>query len=211
VGDPTHPSIIFGCEENHFAKTNKSSDALDLNALSTWPTALLLPVGQAQTEVRFDRHNVTGSALMAISTATDDRSSGRAPLDVVADKIIAFWKKSDDQRTAVAMLLKEAKERVASGEDKRFLTFKAWCHDLLPGRSDRDIRRLLQRAYAPDPVAEGERQRRAARDSTARTRARRRKDQRWSAAGSDEVVRAGLVPTALKQIPGNRSSCVVFI
>jgi hypothetical protein len=112
---------------------------------------------------------------MSLDTASNDRCSSRDPLDVVAGKINILWKKSDDQRTAAALLLKEAKDRIASGEDKRFLTFKAWCQELLPGRSDRDIRRLLQRAYAPDPIAEGERQRRAARDSMARTRAHRRR------------------------------------
>src|SRR5438067_5069597 len=113
---------------------------------------------------------------MSTNTAPNDCHSCRDPLDVVAGKIIALWKKSDDQRTAAALLLKEAKERVEAGEDSRFATFKAWCDEMLPGRSGRDIRRLLQRAYAPDPAAEGERQRRASRESMTTTRARRKAD-----------------------------------
>src|SRR5438045_3757250 len=79
--------------------------------------------------------------LIPIITATDDRCSGRDPLDVVAGKINALWKKSDDQYMTIAQLLKESKERVESGEDKRFQTFEAWCHELLPGRSDSDVQR----------------------------------------------------------------------
>lgn len=128
---------------------------------------------------------------MAFDTFTGDSCFRRDPLHVVADKILEYWKKSDDHRTDAALLLKEAKERVECGEDKRFPTFKAWRRELPPGRSDRDIRRLLQRANAPDPAAEGERQRRIARESMERTRARRKGDQRWTAASSDDVVRTG--------------------
>ena len=39
------------------------------------------------------------------------RDPTRNPLDVVAEKILAFWKRADDQRVFAAMLLKEAKER----------------------------------------------------------------------------------------------------
>ena len=79
--------------------------------------------------------------------SADDRD----PLDVVAGKILAFWKKAEDQRLSAALLLKEAKERVEAGEDGRFTSFLAWCRHRLPGRSDREIRRLLQIANAPDP------------------------------------------------------------
>ncbi len=127
---------------------------------------------------------------MSLNTSNDDRVTCRDPLDVVAGKIIALWKKSDDQRTTAGLLLREAKERVEAGEDKRFVTFKAWCDEMLPNRSSRDIRRLLKRAYASDPAAEGERQRRASRESMATTRARRKADQRWSAAAGDDVLRA---------------------
>jgi hypothetical protein len=124
------------------------------------------------------------------NTPTDDRRSSRDPLHILGEKILGLWKKFDDQRTAIALLLREAKERVEAGEDKRFDTFKAWCAEMLPGRN-RDIRRLLQRAYAEDPAAEGERQRCVAKESMARTRARRKADQRWTAASSDDVLRAG--------------------
>lgn len=130
---------------------------------------------------------------MSLNTPNDEHPSFRDPLDVVAEKIMTLWKESDDKRTAAALLLKQAKERIESGEDERFSTFNDFCHELLPGRTERDIRRLLQIAYAPDPAEECGRQRRVARESMARTRARRKEDQRWSAASVDELVdsRAG--------------------
>jgi hypothetical protein len=66
----------------------------------------------------------------------------RNPLDVVAEKILAFWKRADDRRVFAAMLLKEAKERVEAGEDPRFASFPEWCRERLPGRSNREIRRF---------------------------------------------------------------------
>jgi hypothetical protein len=75
----------------------------------------------------------------------------RDPLDVVAGKIRALWQRAEDQRLAAALLLREAKERVEAGEDPRFVSFPVWCQVHLPGRSSRDIRRLIKIANAPDP------------------------------------------------------------
>jgi hypothetical protein len=58
----------------------------------------------------------------------------RDPLDVVAGKIRALWKKAEDQRLAAALLLVEAKERVEAGGDPRFAGFPAWCREQLPGQ-----------------------------------------------------------------------------
>ena len=137
---------------------------------------------------------------MSLNDTVDHRCFSGDPLEVVAQKLNAKWKESDDQRTEVALLLKEAKERVEYGEDKRFSSFREWCHELLPGRSFRDIRRLLQRANAPDPAEEGERQRRVARESMARTRARRKEDQRWSATEANETV--------FTRVPGRNDGAV---
>ena len=82
-----------------------------------------------------------------------DRLSGRDPLDVVASKILIHWKESEDQRLTAALLLREAKGRVEAGEDEHFATFQAWCSEKLPGRSERDIRRLLLIANSPDPIS----------------------------------------------------------
>ena len=38
--------------------------------------------------------------------------------------------------------------RVEAGEDPRFASFRDWCREMIPGRSDRDIRRLLKIARA---------------------------------------------------------------
>ena len=75
----------------------------------------------------------------------------KKPLNTVAKMILNAWHKSDDQRLSAALLLKEAKERVEAGEDARFKSFRAWTVEMLPDRSDRDIRRLLQIANADDP------------------------------------------------------------
>jgi hypothetical protein len=105
----------------------------------------------------------------------------RNPLDVVAENILAFWKKADDQRVFAAMLLKEAKKRVEAGEDARFASFPEWCRERLPGRSSRDIRRLLQIANARDPMSMLDNMRAKAREDTRRWRERSRTDSRESA------------------------------
>ena len=79
------------------------------------------------------------------------------------------------------MLLKEAKERVEAGEDARFDSFRAWCREYLPGRSNRDIRRMLQIANAPDPQSKLNEMRATARDQTRRWRQQTRMDSRKSA------------------------------
>src|SRR5579862_1103449 len=131
---------------------------------------------------------------MSFDTSPDERPSRNDTLEILADRIRARWqesdKKSDDERIVLAEMLKEAEERVKAGEDERFKTFKPWCVEELPDRSERDIRRLLRIAHAEDPVAEAERQRQAARDSMATSRARRKADQRWSASSLDDVRRA---------------------
>ena len=112
---------------------------------------------------------------------------GKDTLDTIAGKINAAWKRWDDLRVSTAKLLLEAKTRIEAGEDPSYPTFFEWCHDkLTPTRTERDIRRLLKIANAPEPDKEANRQRQKARESMARTRARRR-DQRWSATeGSDQ-------------------------
>jgi hypothetical protein len=104
----------------------------------------------------------------------------RDPLDVVAGKILAFWERADDQRVLAAMLLKEAKERVEAGEDARFASFPLWCRECLPGRSNRDIRRLLQIANAPDPKSMLNKMRAKTREDTRRWREKTRPDSRES-------------------------------
>jgi hypothetical protein len=97
----------------------------------------------------------------------------RDTLETVARKILASWKKSDDQRLTAAMLLKEAKERVEAGEDKRFKTWKAWCFEMLPGRSERDISRLLKIANADNPEAAMSASRAKGKEQTAQWRAKK--------------------------------------
>jgi len=94
------------------------------------------------------------------------------PLEVVAGKIRALWKKSEDQRLAAALLLKEAKERVEAGEDPHLVSFASWCHAYLPERSKREIRKLLQIASAPDPKAALDKMRSDTREQTRRWRER---------------------------------------
>jgi hypothetical protein len=105
---------------------------------------------------------------------------GRDTLDVVAGKIVAYWRKSDDQRLSAALLLREAKERVENGEDRRFANFRDWCRAKLPGRSDDDIGRLLRYANSPDPEA-------ALNEDRARSRERSR---RWRASRSASAASA---------------------
>jgi hypothetical protein len=111
----------------------------------------------------------------------------RDQLDVVAGKILTFWKRADDQRVFAAMLLKEAKERVEAGEDARFVSFPQWCRECLPGRSNRDIRRLLQIANAPDPKSVLNEMRAKTREDTRRWREKTRTDSRESAIHSEKV------------------------
>jgi len=111
----------------------------------------------------------------------------RDPLDIVAGKILAFWKRADDQRVFAAMLLKEAKERVEAGEDACFASFPEWCRERLPGRSNRDIRRLLQIANAPDPKSMLTKMRAKTREDTRRWREKSRMDSRESALRSETV------------------------
>ena len=111
----------------------------------------------------------------------------RNPLDVVAEKILAFWKRADDQRVFAAMLLKEAKERVEAGEDARFASFPEWCRESLPGRSNRDIRRLLQIANAADPKSMLDNMRAKTREDTRRWREKTRTDSRESAIHGETV------------------------
>jgi hypothetical protein len=92
------------------------------------------------------------------------------PLDVVAGKIRALLQKAEDQRLAAALLLKQAKERVEGGEHPRFSSFSAWCRQYLPERSQRDIRRLLQIASAPDPESALNEMRSKGREQTRRWR-----------------------------------------
>src|SRR5215204_4262877 len=103
------------------------------------------------------RHNDVTGRWWGAPTMLDvsDRLSGRDPLDVVVSKILIHWKESEDQRLTAALLLREAKGRVEAGEDGQFATLQAWCSEKLPGRSERDIRRLPQIANSPDPVAFG--------------------------------------------------------
>jgi hypothetical protein len=96
-------------------------------------------------------------------------------LDAVAGQILALWQKADDHRLAVAMLLKEARERVEAGEDPLFRSFRIWCHEKLPGRSERDIRRLIAIASAPDPTAAMTESRAKAKHQTRRTARARQK------------------------------------
>jgi hypothetical protein len=111
----------------------------------------------------------------------------RDPLDVVAGKILTFWKRADDQRVFAAMLLKEAKERVEAGEDARFGSFPQWCRECLPGRSNRDIRRLLQIANAPDPKSMLNKMRAKTREDTRGWREKTRTDSRESAIHGETV------------------------
>jgi hypothetical protein len=111
----------------------------------------------------------------------------RDPLDVVAGKILAFWKSADDKRVLAAMLLKEAKERVEAGEDALFASFSEWCRERLPGRSNRDIRRLLQIANAPDPKSMLNKMRAKTREDTRRWREKTRTDSRESAIHGETV------------------------
>src|SRR5215831_6274633 len=104
----------------------------------------------------------------------------REPLDIVAGKILALWERADDQRVLAAMLLKEAKERVEAGEDACFASFPLWCRERLPGRSTRDIRRLLQIANAPDPKSMLNKMRAKTREDTRRWREKTRPDSRES-------------------------------
>jgi hypothetical protein len=109
------------------------------------------------------------------------------PLDIVAGKILAFWKRADDQRVLAAVLLKEAKERVEAGEDARFASFPEWCRERLPGRSKRDIRRLLQIAKAPDPKSMLNKMRAKTREDTRRWREKTRTDSSESAIRGETV------------------------
>jgi hypothetical protein len=88
-------------------------------------------------------------------TRGDTALPTREPLDIVAGKILGLLDdhEPEDRRLAAAQLLKQAQERIEAGEDSRFPTFKVWWQEKLPGRSARDIRRLLAYANAPDPKA----------------------------------------------------------
>jgi hypothetical protein len=119
--------------------------------------------------------------LSEVAKEHNTQEPTRDPLDVVARKILALLDKSDDQRLSAAMLLKESKERVNAGEDPRFASFRAWCWECLPGRSDREIRRLLQIANAPDPQCKLNAMRATTRDQTRRWRHKKRTDSRESA------------------------------
>jgi len=99
-------------------------------------------------------------------------TEAREPLDIVAGLIEAHWRSSDNHRISTALLLKQAQLRVEAGEDPRFNSFKAWCEEMLPCRSWRDIRRLLAIANAADPQAALEEHRRKTREQTRRWRAR---------------------------------------
>lgn len=102
------------------------------------------------------------------------------PLDVLTDKITTLWKRAEDGRVTLGVLLVEAKRRVEAGEwidPKTNTPMLDWDDYVEFGlgidpRSDRDIRRLLAIGRSGDPFAEAERQRAAAREGMAKKRAR---------------------------------------
>jgi hypothetical protein len=71
------------------------------------------------------------------------------PLDVVAGKIVAYIKKSDDQVISAAMLLLDAKKRVENGEGGG--DWIKWRGKHLSKLSPQWVNRLLEIARSPDP------------------------------------------------------------
>jgi hypothetical protein len=164
------------------------NDANASNRYKGLDTASEAPVGRAlMLAGKISRPSNRSPSKTSNPMIETSRGSTRNPLDVVAEKILAFWKKADDQRVFAAMLLKQAKERVEAGEDARFASFPEWCRERLPGRSNRDIRRLLQIANAPDPKSMLDNMRAKTREDTRRWREKSRTDSRESAIHGETV------------------------
>jgi hypothetical protein len=108
---------------------------------------------------------------------TINKPDSRDTLETVAGKINAYLKKSDDQRVSAALLLREAKERIESGEAGD-ISWVSWCttnikrYDGKP-KSLRDIERLIAAAYATDPYAHIDADREKSRLSMAKSRAKK--------------------------------------
>jgi hypothetical protein len=112
---------------------------------------------------------VTALGELVPELATLQRpAEAQDPLDVVAGKIRALLQKSEDQRLTAARLLAEARGRVDAGEAGE-IGWQAWCKEHVQ-RSQRDVRRLLTLAAAPDPAEALEAERKATREQVSRQR-----------------------------------------
>jgi hypothetical protein len=99
---------------------------------------------------------------------------------------------ADDLRITAGRMLLAAREQVQAQK----LVWSEWLAANVPDRSERDVRRLLAVAKAPDPAAAADQERRATREQVAATR-QRQADIRMSAADFDPMdheVSPELVP-----------------
>ena len=96
-------------------------------------------------------------------------------LDVVTRKINAVWKKRDDYRVTLALLVWRAKQMVESGDDPyiRGRRWSVYASEEFGGRHPGEIRKLLKIGMSSDPSAAHQEEKAAARGGMARLRARR--------------------------------------
>jgi DUF3102 family protein len=91
-------------------------------------------------------------------------------LDALCREIREEWqnadKNYDDARLRIGRLLVEAKTLVKDGE------WKEWCRENVPGKTERDIRRLIAMAKSADPEAAREAEKTKAREGMKATRER---------------------------------------
>jgi hypothetical protein len=121
------------------------------------------------------------------------------PLDVVAGKINAYLKKSQDQRVSAAVLLLSAKQRIEADEAGN-IDFSTWCKlyikraDGKGPLSEHEIRRLLNFARAPDPQAAADADREKAREGMRKNRRQKKKAEETEKAEEQEPEAASSRP-----------------
>jgi hypothetical protein len=127
----------------------------------------------------------------------------RSPLDRLRDEIAAGFKEVDQHegraeaaRIAVGRKLIEARALVDAGHRHSggaFVpTWTAWCGENVPGRSLRDIRKVMKLARADDPAAAHEAEKAGTRDRVAKHRAYNARSVAASASPQDTKTESGI-------------------